>query len=122
MRSVTEWKTLLRAALKDELRARRAPAVSVLRDTLAAIDNAEAAELSAAPSVEAGVIAGGVTGLGTGDVARRSLTNEEVTAIVQRELAERREAAVQYGSLGRTEEAQTLSAQADLLAALLTRG
>jgi uncharacterized protein len=121
MRSVTDWKTLLRAALKEEMRARRAAAVSVLRDTLAAIDNAEAAELSAAPLVEAGVIAGGVAGLGTGDVARKSLTSEEVTGIVQRELAERREAAVQYVSLGRTEEAETLRAQADLLAALLTR-
>lgn len=121
MRSVTEWKTLLRAALKEEMRARRAAAVSVLRDTLAAIDNAEAAELSAAPSVEAGVIAGGVAGLGTGDVARKSLSSEEVTAIVQRELAERRDAAAQYVTLGRADEAETLSAQAELLATLLTR-
>lgn len=74
--------------------------VSVLRETLGAIDNAEAADASAAPSVQAGVIAGGVSGLGAGEVPRKVLTPEEVHAIVEREVQERRDASV-AGSLSK---------------------
>ncbi|MBL8938825.1 MAG: hypothetical protein JNM69_29965 [Archangium sp.] len=119
MKTVDDWKTLLRAALKAELRARRPFAVAVLRETLAAIDNAEAAELSEAPAVEHGVIAGGVAGLGAGEVARRALTPEDVSRLLAREIDDRRAAQTQYLSLGRTEEAATLGLQVDLLNGLL---
>ncbi|MBM4780579.1 MAG: hypothetical protein GQE15_23015 [Archangiaceae bacterium] len=119
MKTVDEWKAQLRAALKDELRARRPFAITVLRETLAAIDNAEAAELSAAPAVEHGVIAGGVTGLGAGEVARRALTPEDVSRLLAREIDERRAAQTQYLSLGRTEEAATLGLQLELLNGLM---
>jgi hypothetical protein len=72
VRSIEEWKSVLRAALRDALRTRQAPAVAVLRETLAAIDNAEAADSSAAPPVQHGVIAGGVPGLGARLVAMTS--------------------------------------------------
>lgn len=50
------------------MRERQADAVAALRETLAAIDNAEAIDASAAPPVQHGVIAGGVAGLGAGEV------------------------------------------------------
>jgi uncharacterized protein YqeY len=119
LRTVAEWKSALRAALADALRARQAPAVAVLRETLAAIDNAEAAESSAAPPVQHGVIAGGVAGLGAGEVPRRILSADAVAAIVAREIEERRAAVTTYAALGRTDEARTLSLQIDVLAAIV---
>ena len=120
MKTVEEWKAQLRASLKTELRARRSFAVAVLRETLAAIDNAEAAELAAAPPVEHGVIAGGVGGLGAGEVARKQLTPEDVSKLIAREFDERRAAQAQYRALGRTEEAETLGLQLEVLNGLLT--
>ena len=118
VRSVEAWKTVLRAALREALHARQLQAVAVIRETLAAIDNAEAAEPSAAPPVQDGVIAGGVAGLGAGEVPRRKLTAEEVTAIVEREIRERREAATTYSALGRHQEASALELQVDVLVSL----
>jgi uncharacterized protein YqeY len=118
-RSVDEWKVLLRTELGNAQRARQAHAVAVLRETLAAIDNAEAAEASAAPAVQHGVIAGGVVGLGAGEVPRRRLTGEEVTAIVQAEIEERRAAVTSYATLGRHDEADRMRLQLEVLVALL---
>ena len=118
MRSVDEWRNVLRAAMREAVRARRADAVAALRETLAAIDNAEAVDASAAPPVEHGVIAGGVAGLGAGEVPRRRLSAAEVTAIIEHEIQERRSAATTYAALGRAEEAAVLSRQVDVLIAL----
>ena len=120
MKTVEEWKTMLRAALKDAMRARHSAQISVLRETLAAIDNAEAAGASAAPAVQHGVIAGGVAGLGAGEVARKTLSPEEVRAIIERELDEKREAATTYARLEKHEQARTLELQARVLAELLS--
>lgn len=109
--SVDAWKAALRVALRDALRARQPDAVAVMRSTLAAIENAEAADPGAAPAVEPGVIAGGVAGLGAGDVARRQLTPQDVAAVVERELAELRDAAASYLTLGRADEAAALRAK-----------
>jgi len=118
VRSVEEWKRVLREALRDALRARQTHAVAVLRETLAAIDNAEAADTSAAPPVQHGVIAGGVPGLGAGEVPRRVLGAEAVAAIVAREIEERRAAAATYEAMGRRDEASALRLQADVLVGL----
>jgi hypothetical protein len=120
MKTVEEWKSVLRAALKDAMRERSTAKTAVLRETLAAIDNAEAAEVSAAPAVQHGVIAGGVAGLGAGEVARRSLGPEEVRAIIERELNEKLDAEATYARLEKHEQAQTLGMQAEVLAALLS--
>ena len=119
MKTVAEWRARLREALREAQRARQPHAVSVLRDTLAAIDNAEAADLSAAPLAQPGVIAGGVSGLGAGEVARRVLSAEEVAAVIERELHERRDAAATWTRLGRHEEAGVLTAQLEVIAALM---
>jgi uncharacterized protein len=118
VREVAAWKGVLRGALREAMRGQQVEVVAVLRETLAAIDNAEAADVSAAPPVEQGVIAGGVAGLGAGEVARRVLGAEEVAAIVAREIRERQEAAARYAALGRAEEASRLRRQIDVLVAL----
>ena len=118
MKTVDEWKTLLRTALRDAQRARQPDAVAVLRETLAAIDNAEAADLSAAPPVQHGLIAGGVPGLGAGEVARRTLDATTIAALIAHEIDERRTTADTYEAHGRTHEAQVLRAQIAVLVAL----
>ncbi|NNB84148.1 hypothetical protein HJC10_02920 [Corallococcus exiguus] len=118
MKTVDEWKATLRASLKEALRTRNAPASAVLRETLAAIDNAEAPDVSVAPAPVDGGIAGGVKGLGSGEVPRLLLSPEAVDALVQREIQERRDAVALYTRLGKSEEARTLQAQVDVLLAL----
>lgn len=117
-RTADQWRDVLRAALREAMRERRADAVAALRETLAAIDNAEAVDASAAPPVQHGVIAGGVPGLGAGEVPRRRLTADEATAIVEHEIEERRREASAYAALGRDQEAAALIRQAEMLAAL----
>jgi uncharacterized protein YqeY len=118
MKTVDEWKALLRSRLRVALGAKDRPALTVLRETLAAIDNAEAPPLRSAPTSEDGVFAGSLGGLGAGEVARLVLTPEVVVAIVEREIRERREAAAEYVRLGRHAEADVLALQADVLVAL----
>lgn len=117
-RTADQWRGVLRAALREAMRERQADAVAVLRETLAAIDNAEAIDAGAAPPAQHGVIAGGVPGLGAGEVPRRSLSPDEVAAIVAREIEERRHAASTYAALGRDQEAAVLGRQVEILAAL----
>lgn len=120
MKTVDDWKTLLRARLRLALAARDRPALAALRETLAAIENAEAPPTGSAPASESGVFAGSVGGLGAGEVERLVLAPEAVVAIIEREVRERRDAATEYVRLGRHEEASVLSSQADVLAALAT--
>ncbi|NOK15854.1 hypothetical protein [Corallococcus carmarthensis] len=118
MRTVAEWKATLRAELKNALRTRNASASAVLRETLAAIDNAEAPDISVAPAPLGGAIAGSAEGLGSGEVSRLLLSPEAVEALIQRELQERRDAVALYIQLGRHEEASALQTQVDVLLAL----
>jgi hypothetical protein len=97
-------------------------AVAALRSALSAIDNAEAADLGHAPSMQPGTIAGGVAGLGAGDVPSRELSAAEVVAVVRAEIAEYRTAAADYVHAGQHEHARRLRAQADVLARLLDGG
>jgi uncharacterized protein YqeY len=85
---------------------------------LATVDNAEAADLSAAPQQQPGVIAGGVAGLGAGDVARRTATEQDVRDILSTAISEREAAAVQYDALQRPEEATALRDEAAVLRAI----
>lgn len=114
----------LRAALPAAIRARDRVATAALRSALAAIDDAEAVDPAAAGvSVVAHErIAGTVGGLGAGEVARAAVSEEEVRAVVEREIAERRHAAETYAAHGRETEAERLSAEADVLAAALADG
>ncbi|MCP3097889.1 GatB/YqeY domain-containing protein [Myxococcus sp. K15C18031901] len=118
MRTIHEWKSVLRAAMKDAMKARNAPAAAVLRETLAALDNAEAPDVSVAPAQVGGVIAGSAGGLGSGEVPRLVLSPEAVDALIQKEVRERRAAEALYTGLGRHEEARVLKAQVEVLLAL----
>ncbi len=103
VRSVDEWKACLRAALLEARRARDPEAISVLRDTLARIDNAEARDISAAQHAV------------NGEIDRRVLTPEETMALLEAELRERRAASAHYASLGQATQSDALARQASVL-------
>ena len=119
MRTVAEWKSLLRERLKESMRGQDAKSVSMYRETLAALDNAEAPPVSQGPAAMSGAIAGALVGLGAGEAPRVALTPHDVQAIIERELRERREAASSYEAHGRAEDAAALRRQADVLQSLL---
>ncbi|AEI66212.1 GatB/YqeY domain-containing protein [Corallococcus macrosporus] len=118
MRTVDEWKAALRTALKEAMRTRSTHAAAVLRETLAAIDNAEAPDLRGAPAAVGGAFAGSAGGLGSGEVTRLALTPEAVQAVVDREVQERRDAVALYETLGKQDQADAVKAQLDVLLAL----
>jgi len=107
----------LRAALPAALKARDRLAVAALRSTLAAIDNAEAVERSAAVDRHLAIERIPV-GVGAAEVARRALTEVEVERIVRAEVAEREAAAVEYERDGRADRAEQLRGEAGVLSRL----
>jgi hemoglobin len=104
------------------MKARDAVSTSALRSTLGAIDNAEAVapEPDIVAPIAEGPIAGAVRGLGAGELPRRMLTDADIAAIVQAEIEERIAEAETYGELGRTDEADRLRVEADVLRRELT--
>jgi uncharacterized protein YqeY len=115
-----EWRSWLREALTSAMRERRVSAIKALRSTLSAIDNAEAVDATEALTPDPGPIAGAVSGLGAGEVARRQLTSDDVRAIIQREIDERLAAALDYERAGREERAGELRAEAAVIEILTT--
>ncbi len=119
MRGVEEWKALLRAELKKALSARQKSTLAAIRETIAAIENAEAPPMSAAPETsDDAVVAKSVRGVGAGDAERLELSPSAVASIVEREIQDRRSAASEYTSLDQHEEADVLRQQADFLESL----
>jgi uncharacterized protein YqeY len=114
-----EWRGRLRHALTAAMKARDTIAIAALRSALSAIDNAEAPDVSEAPAVQHGVIAGGVLGLGAGEVARRTLSASELEAIVRREITERQSEADDRARTGHYDRAAALLAEAAVLAHVL---
>ncbi|WP_213011251.1 hypothetical protein [Paractinoplanes toevensis] len=105
----------LRKALPVAMKARDRDATTALRATLAAIDNAEA--VTPAEGVP-GSLAIEVLPVGAGatEVARRTLTEQEVEQIVRAELAERETAADEYERVGHPDRAEKLRSEARSLA------
>lgn len=101
----------LRDGLRTAMKARDKPAVAAMRAALSVIDNAEAADVSAAPPVEAGHIAGGVAGLGAGEVARQQRSDTELVALLRTEVERWESTARDADSLGRTDAAEHLRAE-----------
>lgn len=114
-----EWRVDLRRRLTTAMKGRDKAATSALRSILGAIDNAEAADADAAPDVETGVIAGGVAGLGAGEVARRQLSVADLVAILGEEASDRRIAAAEYREIGQADAAAILDAEADVIDSVL---
>jgi uncharacterized protein len=122
----------MRRGLVDAMKARDQQAVSALRSTLGAIDNAEAVdagdlddeELDDGPELYTGEhhppVAGSVLGLGAAEVDRRVLTPEETAEIVRDEVTAREVAAEVLDRVGRPDQAERLRAQAKLLTTYLT--
>jgi uncharacterized protein len=128
----------MRRGLTAAMKARDKRAVAALRSTLAAIDNAEAVDVTqvppagggrpvseAVPPVRGGRpagegrIAGAALGVGAAEAERRTLTAAEMEAIVRREVAERQTAAQAYERAGQAPHAEGLRAEAELLGAYL---
>jgi len=109
-------------SLREALKGRDTIAVSALRSALSAIANAEAVDAPATPASGSQFVAAGVSGLGSGDVPRRSLSNADVDAIVRTEISERLRAADDYDRAGRPEQAGRLRREAGVLAELVPPG
>jgi uncharacterized protein len=111
----------LRSALPGAIKSRDAIAVAALRSALAAIENGEAVDASRTPApVEHPDIAGGVVGLGAGEVARRQLTPTQMEQIVRGEVADRQAAERDYRQAGQREVAERLRGEAEVLLSYLS--
>jgi hypothetical protein len=108
----------MRQALPDAMRARDKAAVSALRTTLAALDNAEAVPVDAA-DLRGLAIEESAVGVGATEAARRELSEDEVVEVVRAEAAERLEAAVQLTHPAHADRAARLHAEAAVLLRLL---
>ena len=114
----------LRQALTAALKARDRAAVSALRSAIAAIENAESVDVTT-PGVSAASsehFAGASAGVGSSDVDRRVLTEADVIAVVRRQVDERLEAADEYVTFGRADEAARLRREAEVLREHLPAG
>ena len=102
-------KSRLRADLTAALKAREALHVALLRDLIAAIDNAEAAPIPAnATSQPLDFLTG------SAEIARMDLGPEQVRDIMKREILGREDAAAGYERVGRPDMAAKLRDEAEL--------
>ncbi|GAB2814238.1 hypothetical protein GCM10027176_18520 [Actinoallomurus bryophytorum] len=108
----------LRDALVAAMKERDRVAVSVLRSTLAAIDNAEAVDATA-PAGGSSAIESSPVGVGVAEVERRALSDDDIVQIVRAEAADREAAALDYDRAGRQERAEALRAEAKVLSSHL---
>jgi uncharacterized protein YqeY len=106
----------LREALPVAMKARDRPAVSALRATLAAIDNAEAVVVDDGARQSLAIEQTPV-GAGAAEAERRVLTEADVERIVQAEVAEREAAATEYERVGHPDRAAQLRAEVKALTA-----
>lgn len=106
-----ELRDQIETSLRSAIRSRDPIATAALRSALSAIDNATAVGPARAWPPRVGV--------GAGEAERKSLSIEEVVRIVHAEIAERTSAATEYERLGKSDEAERLRAEAEVLAAQL---
>lgn len=86
----------IRAALTEAMKRRDAVATAALRSVLAAISHAE-----------------------TAGKQKKTLSGEDILAVIGREVKRREEAMEAFAAAGRTDRAETESAERDVLAAFL---
>ena len=120
MRS-SEVRQRLGEALRQALRARDKVAVSALRTTLAAIDNAGAVPAAPTPAASGGSphFAGATAGLGAAEAEPRSLTEADLVRIVRTEIAAREAAAQQYDRAKHPDQAGRLRREASILRSVI---
>lgn len=104
----------MRQALPEAMRARDKAAVSALRSTLAALDNAEAVP---ADEVEprGSALEQSPVGVGATEAARRELSEHLVVDVVRAEAAERLDVAARLTAPAHADRAARLRAEADVL-------
>ncbi|MDN3263150.1 hypothetical protein QWJ26_25715 [Streptomyces sp. CSDS2] len=100
------------------MRARDKAAVSALRSTLAALDNAEAVPVSEA-ELRGVALELSPAGAGTTEAARRELSEREVIHVVRAEAGERLEAAARLTAPAHADRAARLRAEAAVLLGFL---
>ena len=110
----------LQVDLTSAMKSRDRLAMGALRSALGAIANAEALDVQHAPTSTGGPIAGALSGVGVAEAPRRELSDDDVAAIVETEIAERRASADEYEHLGQAEDAGRLRAEADVLNSFLS--
>ncbi|WP_127499876.1 GatB/YqeY domain-containing protein [Actinoplanes solisilvae] len=110
----TPLRERLRKALPGAMKAKDRAAVSALRATLAALDNAEAVA-PAEDQLRGQAIEEAAVGAGATEVARQVLSDDDVVRIVRAEADEREQAAAEYRGLGRDDRAEQLLAEALVL-------
>ena len=101
------YRNRIRADLLRAMKERDRATTMTLRSLLAAIDNAEAVEVAAAPIPTLGR---------SNDVPRKLLTEEDVRQILHEEAGARRAAMADYQRLGHKEAAAALHAEIALIA------
>jgi uncharacterized protein len=104
----------MRQALPAAMRARDKVAVSALRATLAALDNAEAVPVDEA-QLRGVALEHAPTGVGVTEAARRELSEHRVVEIVRAEAAERLEVAARLTAPAQADRAARLRVEATLL-------
>jgi uncharacterized protein YqeY len=104
----------MRQALPEAMRARDKAAVSALRTTLAALDNAEAVPVGAA-GIRGLALEQSPVGAGATEAARRELSERSVFDVVRAEAAERLEIAAQLTAPAHADRAAQLRAEAAVL-------
>lgn len=109
-----------RTWLREAVRSHDTVTVSALRSLIGAIGNAEAVPVGDATSVPTTSehVAGGSVGVGSSEVPRRVLDEDDVVALVEAEIRERRSAMEAYGS---SEKTHRLAAEIVVLEGLLSR-
>lgn len=104
----------MRQALPEAMRARDKAAVSALRATLAALDNAEAVPLDEAERRDSALETSPV-GVGATEAARRELSERNVAEIVRAEATERLDAAARLTAPAHAERVARLRQEAAVL-------
>ncbi len=99
----------MRSDLTRAMKARVQTRIRVLRSALGAIDNAGAVEVVEKWDVTTGY----------GDVARRSLTEEQVAGVLHDEIGEREMSVTEYERVGRPDLAETLRQEIEILRSYL---
>lgn len=108
----------MRQALPEAMRARDKAAVSALRTTLAALDNAEAAPVGEA-ELRGVALEQSPVGVGATEAARRELSERGVVDIVRAEVTERLAVAAQLTAPAHADRAARLRTEAAVLQGFL---
>lgn len=108
----------MRQALPEAMRARDKVAVSALRATLAALDNAEAVPVGDA-ELRGVAIEASPVGVGAAEAIRRELSEDDMAEIVRAEAAERLELADRLTAPAHADQAARLRAEAAVLLGFL---